>query len=154
MENVLKAMDMIPGLHVSIDTGDTDIKTTFGAAEYALDGSRWPALQPAGLIDAFRRLVLEDREAIRILDREGNVLFDQANDGAGADLAMYDGAGLGEAIVAHSDDIEAALAEYEQAMFSRSADAANEGAQLQQYLFGDNAPCSLVNASKDGQQTG
>ncbi|MEU2717592.1 NAD(P)/FAD-dependent oxidoreductase [Streptomyces sp. NPDC007205] len=49
--------------------------------------------------------------------------------GEGANLAMLDGAELGEALAAHPDDIEAAFTEYEQAMFPRSAEAALDGAE-------------------------
>ncbi|WP_327696772.1 FAD-dependent oxidoreductase [Streptomyces sp. NBC_00459] len=41
------------------------------------------ALKAAGLFDEFRGLVLEGREATRILDRDGTVLFDRADDGTG-----------------------------------------------------------------------
>ncbi|KUM99448.1 FAD-dependent oxidoreductase [Streptomyces yokosukanensis] len=42
-----------------------------------------PALKAAGLMDEFRGLVLEGRQAIRLLDRNGTVLFDKADDGTG-----------------------------------------------------------------------
>lgn len=42
-----------------------------------------PALQAAGLIDEFRSLILEGREATRVLDRHGTVLLDQPDDGTG-----------------------------------------------------------------------
>ncbi|MFF7636347.1 FAD-dependent oxidoreductase [Kitasatospora sp. NPDC008050] len=41
-----------------------------------------PALRAAGLIDGFRGLVLEGREATRVLDRDGTVLFDEPDDGS------------------------------------------------------------------------
>ncbi|MEU5210933.1 NAD(P)/FAD-dependent oxidoreductase [Streptomyces sp. NPDC020742] len=41
------------------------------------------ALQAAGLMDEFRGLILEGRQAIRLLDRNGTVLFDKADDGTG-----------------------------------------------------------------------
>jgi 2-polyprenyl-6-methoxyphenol hydroxylase-like FAD-dependent oxidoreductase len=65
--------------------------------------------------------------------------------GEGANLAMYDGAELGQAIAAHPDDIEAALTEYEWALFPRSAEAGTEAAIIFEACYGDNAPLSLVN---------
>ncbi|MFF0082389.1 FAD-dependent oxidoreductase [Streptomyces canus] len=41
------------------------------------------ALEAAGLMDAFGGLVLEGREAARLVDRDGTVLFDQPDDGTG-----------------------------------------------------------------------
>ncbi|MFC8130223.1 FAD-dependent oxidoreductase [Streptomyces sp. NPDC057302] len=65
--------------------------------------------------------------------------------GEGANLAMYDGAELGKAVAAHPGDVETALAAYEQAMFPRSAAAAEDGVQLHEILFGDKTPHSLLN---------
>ncbi|WP_369251841.1 FAD-dependent oxidoreductase [Streptomyces sp. R41] len=64
--------------------------------------------------------------------------------GEGANLAMFDGAELGKAIAAHPDDVEAALAKYEQALFPRSAQFAAESDKNHQLIFGDNAPASLL----------
>ncbi|MGV9293008.1 FAD-dependent oxidoreductase [Amycolatopsis sp. NPDC003676] len=64
--------------------------------------------------------------------------------GEGANLAMLDGAELGIALAAHPGDIEAALTEYEQAMFPRSAETAAEGAHLQRQMFGPDAPNGLL----------
>ncbi|WP_328540489.1 FAD-dependent oxidoreductase [Streptomyces sp. NBC_00344] len=66
--------------------------------------------------------------------------------GDGANLAMYDGAELGRAIAAHPDDAEAALSEYEQALFPRSAAATTEGADVFRLCCWDeNAPQGLIN---------
>ncbi|MFB7508626.1 FAD-dependent oxidoreductase [Streptomyces broussonetiae] len=74
----------------------------------------------------------------------GDAAHLSAPNGDGANLAMYDGAELGRAIVSRPHDVEAALMDYEQALFPRSVAAATEGAQLHEILFGLEAPHSLV----------
>ncbi|MFG2603248.1 FAD-dependent oxidoreductase [Streptomyces sp. NPDC048514] len=64
--------------------------------------------------------------------------------GEGANLAMYDGAELGNALAAHPDDVEAALTAYEEALFPRSAAAAAEASHVHRLCLDDNAPHSLV----------
>jgi 2-polyprenyl-6-methoxyphenol hydroxylase-like FAD-dependent oxidoreductase len=64
--------------------------------------------------------------------------------GEGANLALFDGAELASAIVAHAGDIEAALAAYEAAMFPRAADAAADARGIFDICFGLDAPHSLV----------
>jgi 2-polyprenyl-6-methoxyphenol hydroxylase-like FAD-dependent oxidoreductase len=66
-----------------------------------------------------------------------------APNGEGANLAMLDGAELGQALAAHPGDVEAALAEYEQAMFTRGANPIDE-ADLIESLFGEGVPQSLL----------
>ncbi|MEU2867017.1 NAD(P)/FAD-dependent oxidoreductase [Streptomyces mirabilis] len=73
--------------------------------------------------------------------------------GEGANLAMFDGAELGKAIAAHHDDIEAALAEYEQALFPRSAQFAAESDKNHQLIFGNNAPASLLDLLSGQEST-
>ncbi len=64
--------------------------------------------------------------------------------GEGANLAMLDGAELGQAIVAHPHDIEAALATYEQALFPRSAAVALDTHELLDLMLGEQAPHGLI----------
>ncbi len=65
-----------------------------------------------------------------------------APNGEGANLAMLDGAELGQAIAAHPGDAEAALDEYEQAMFPRAAEAGDE--DTYDLMLGDDAPHSWI----------
>ncbi|MGI3782696.1 MAG: FAD-dependent oxidoreductase, partial [Janthinobacterium lividum] len=65
--------------------------------------------------------------------------------GDGANLAMLDGARLGQAIAAHPDDVETALASYEQALFPRSEAAAIAAHQTIDLVFGAGAPFGLLN---------
>ncbi|WP_297515048.1 NAD(P)/FAD-dependent oxidoreductase [uncultured Caulobacter sp.] len=64
--------------------------------------------------------------------------------GEGANLAMLDGAELAEAILAHPDDLEAALADYEARMFPRSNAAAKESRRVLGLCLDDQAPDSLL----------
>jgi 2-polyprenyl-6-methoxyphenol hydroxylase-like FAD-dependent oxidoreductase len=70
--------------------------------------------------------------------------------GEGANLAMLDGAELGQAIAAHPDDVEKALADYEQAMFPRAAEAAGE--DVYGIMLGDDAPRSWIAMMSDDKQ--
>ena len=64
--------------------------------------------------------------------------------GEGANLAMFDGSELGNAIAAHPGDTEAALAEYERALFPRSAEFAAESDRNHKLMFGDDTPSGLL----------
>jgi len=64
--------------------------------------------------------------------------------GDGANLAMLDGAELAQAIVAHPDDFDAALAVYEPTMFTRSHAAARDAHAMLETLLGDDASHGLV----------
>lgn len=64
--------------------------------------------------------------------------------GEGANSAMYDGANLAKAIAANRAGLEAALLTYETELFARSAAEAAEADRMQEVLFGDNAPQSLL----------
>ncbi|AYJ48003.1 FAD-dependent oxidoreductase [Rhodococcus sp. P1Y] len=64
--------------------------------------------------------------------------------GDGANLAMFDGAELGQAIVAHPGDIEAALVAYENELFPRSASTAVEAHETLDLCVGKDAPHGLI----------
>ncbi|KFU78549.1 2-polyprenyl-6-methoxyphenol hydroxylase [Amycolatopsis lurida] len=63
--------------------------------------------------------------------------------GEGANLAMLDGAELAKALAGRPDDVETALAEYEQAMFVRSETPMEEDFLLES-IFGEDIPERLL----------
>jgi 2-polyprenyl-6-methoxyphenol hydroxylase-like FAD-dependent oxidoreductase len=71
--------------------------------------------------------------------------------GEGANLAMQDGAELGQTIAAHPDNAETALAEYEQAMFTRVGTEAGDD-DIHTIMFGDDAPHSMVAMLAEAEQ--
>lgn len=64
--------------------------------------------------------------------------------GEGANIAMLDGAELGQAIAAHPDDPETAFAVYEEVMFRRSEAEAIAAHETIELIFGAGAPQGLV----------
>ncbi|MEV0348903.1 NAD(P)/FAD-dependent oxidoreductase [Nonomuraea sp. NPDC050680] len=64
--------------------------------------------------------------------------------GEGANLALLDGAELALAIVAHKDDVEAALTQYETAMFPRAAASAEGSARGLDMCFAQDSPRAMV----------
>jgi 2-polyprenyl-6-methoxyphenol hydroxylase-like FAD-dependent oxidoreductase len=64
--------------------------------------------------------------------------------GEGANLAMLDGAELGQAIAAHPGDIEAALTAYEEVLFPRSESEYADAYEIQELCLGDRAPFGLI----------
>ena len=74
--------------------------------------------------------------------------------GEGANLAMLDAAELAEAILAHQDDLETALASYETAAFPRSAAAATESASNILISFRSDAPQGMLDLMLGARQEG
>lgn len=64
--------------------------------------------------------------------------------GEGANLALYDGAELAQAIVANVNDIDVAVNSYEAGMFARSAAVARESAQNLRRFFDESAPRGVL----------
>ncbi|MEU6587858.1 NAD(P)/FAD-dependent oxidoreductase [Streptomyces sp. NPDC046881] len=141
----------------AVDFTDADAATARIAQEFdgwapeltalITDSDTAPVLRPLHALPAEHRW---DRvPGVTLL---GDAAHLSAPNGEGANLAMYDGAELGKALAAHPDNVEAALAEYEQAMFPRSTAAAADGTRLHELLFGDDAPHGLITAFVEDEQ--
>ena len=139
-----------------IDFADPDAVKARVAAE--LEG--WAPELTALITDCERAPILRKIHALPLGHRWQRLagvtlLGDAAHlappDGEGANLAMFDGAELGAAIAAHRDDLDAAVAEFEGAMFARSAIAGVEAAQTFKLCFDDdNAPYGLLDLLSGG----
>lgn len=64
--------------------------------------------------------------------------------GDGANMAMVDGAQLGQALAAPGNDVEAAFIAYEEALFPRCEQAASAADNIVDLMLGDRAPFGLV----------
>ena len=113
------------------------------------DGETTPIARPIyTLPDAHR---WERTPGVTLL---GDAAHLMAPSGEGANLAMFDGSELAQAIAAHPDDIEAALTTYEQSMFTRSEAEAADAHMILDLCLGERAPHGLIdffNAGIDEQ---
>jgi len=137
------------GWFAAVDFDDADAATARIAAEF--DG--WAPELTALISDGETAPVLRTLHTLPIGHRWDRVpgvtlLGDAAHlmppNGEGANLAMYDGAALADAVAAHPADVEAALGAYERALFPRAADAAAEAARDFDVCFGESTPASLI----------
>lgn len=133
----------------AIDFGDPAVARARIAAEFAGWAPELTALITDGEVAPVPRRLHTLPDAHRWRRVPGVTLIGDAAHlmppaGDGANLAMLDGAELGEALAARPGDLEAALATFEEAMFRRSAATAVEAHRVLDVCLGENAPYSVV----------
>ncbi|MBI0295396.1 FAD-dependent monooxygenase [Streptomyces sp. PRKS01-29] len=113
------------------------------------DGDTPPVLRP------LYALPIEHRwDRVPGVTLVGDAAHLAAPNGEGANLAMLDGAELGQALATHPDDVEAAFTAYERAMFPRSAEAATfEGAEAHRTDSDTNTVHDLIAAFTRHEQS-
>jgi 2-polyprenyl-6-methoxyphenol hydroxylase-like FAD-dependent oxidoreductase len=144
------ALSKPPEWIASLDSADPAQVTAKVAGEFTewapelraliTDGDTTPVLRAINALPIGHRW---DRAAgVTLLGDAAHLMSPFA--GEGANLAMFDGSELGNAIAAHPGDVEAALAEYEQALFPRGAEFAAESARNHKLMFADDTPGGLL----------
>ncbi|WP_045821211.1 FAD-dependent oxidoreductase [Williamsia herbipolensis] len=141
---LVEPLDWFTGLDVTDAAGIATVMTGFADWAPALtalitDHDATPALRPIHGLPIGHEW--SHRSGVTLV---GDAAHLMPPAGDGANLAMIDGAELGLAIAAHPDDLDAAIGSYEQTMFPRSRAAAHDSAAMQELLYGDRAPQSLV----------
>ncbi len=144
------ALSRPPEWTADLDVADPAAATARVAAEF----TGWAPELTALITDGDTTPVLRAVKALPIGHRWDRVpgvtlLGDAAHlmspfAGEGANLAMFDASELARAIAAHPDDLDAALADYEQALFPRSAQFAAESDRNHQLLFAEDTPDGLL----------
>ncbi|EHJ08036.1 FAD-dependent oxidoreductase [Staphylococcus simiae] len=75
----------------------------------------------------------------------GDAAHVMAPSGEGANIAMLDSTELAQNIAKYPNDLDKAIQLYEEKMFERSAEAAQESHEAIDMVLGDNSPQSLIN---------